>query len=68
MATVLLSRRYGAWTTWCVGVRNELPFTAHAWVEAEGELVGEAGDMDTFSRLIVVGGYMNLGGDVSGQQ
>ncbi|WP_378743101.1 lasso peptide biosynthesis B2 protein [Nocardia brasiliensis] len=64
VATTLLGRRYGAWTTWCVGVRTELPFAAHAWVEAEGELVGEAGDMATFSRLIVVGRQTNVGEDV----
>lgn len=65
VATALLSRRYGAWTTWCVGVRTELPFAAHAWVEADGRLVGEAGDMTTFSRLIVVGPHENVGEDVS---
>lgn len=65
VATTLLSRRYGAWTTWCVGVRTELPFAAHAWVEADGKLVGEAGDMTTFSRLIVVGRHVNVGDDVS---
>ncbi|MFB8278945.1 lasso peptide biosynthesis B2 protein [Nocardia colli] len=64
VATTLLSRRYGAWTTWCVGVRTELPFAAHAWVEADGKLVGEAGDMGTFSRLIVVGQQTNGGGHV----
>lgn len=68
VATVLLSRRYGAWTTWCVGVRNELPFAAHAWVEAEGRLVGEAGDMNTFSRLVVVGSHANVGEDIRGQR
>ncbi|WP_227982046.1 lasso peptide biosynthesis B2 protein [Nocardia spumae] len=68
MGTTLLSRRYGAWTTWCVGVRTELPFAAHAWVEAEGRLVGEAGSMSTFSRLIVVGPQTNVGGDVDRQQ
>ncbi|MGW4771293.1 lasso peptide biosynthesis B2 protein [Nocardia sp. NPDC004278] len=61
VATTLLSRRYGAWTTWCVGVRTELPFAAHAWVEADGKLVGEAGDMTTFSRLIVVGRHAKSG-------
>lgn len=65
VATALLSRRYGAWTTWCVGVRTELPFAAHAWVEADGRLVGEAGNMATFSRLIVVGPHENVGEDVS---
>lgn len=55
VATVLIGRRFGAWPTWCVGVRTELPFAAHAWVEAEGRLVGEPGDMTTYSRLVVVG-------------
>ncbi|WP_425301739.1 lasso peptide biosynthesis B2 protein [Nocardia wallacei] len=64
VATTLLGRRYGAWTTWCVGVRTELPFAAHAWVEADGRLVGEAGDMATFSRLIVVGRHADEGEDV----
>lgn len=65
VATALLGRRYGAWTTWCVGVRTELPFAAHAWVEADGKLVGEPGDMATFSRLIVVGQHANVGEDVN---
>ncbi|WP_280458905.1 lasso peptide biosynthesis B2 protein [Nocardia carnea] len=68
VATTLLGRRYGAWTTWCVGVRTELPFAAHAWVEAEGKLVGEPGDMDTFSRLIEVGPDTDGGEDVSGRR
>ncbi|MFD6392229.1 lasso peptide biosynthesis B2 protein [Nocardia sp. NPDC060259] len=68
VATTLLGRRYGAWPTWCVGVRTELPFAAHAWVEAEGKLVGEPGDMATFSRLIVVGPQANVGEDVNGQR
>ncbi|MFJ6053691.1 lasso peptide biosynthesis B2 protein [Streptomyces sp. NPDC092307] len=40
LATTLLCRLLGTWPTWCVGVRTA-PFTAHAWVEADGRPVGE---------------------------
>src|SRR5829696_3064753 len=36
LATVLLCRLEGRWTTWCVGARRIPPFGAHAWVEADG--------------------------------
>ncbi|WP_308108955.1 lasso peptide biosynthesis B2 protein [Streptomyces antimicrobicus] len=54
VAVVLLCRSRGLWPTWCVGVRVAPPFTAHAWVEAEGELVGEPGRYDSWARLITV--------------
>jgi hypothetical protein len=41
LATALLCRLGGTWPTWCVGVRTLPPFGAHAWVEADGRLVGE---------------------------
>lgn len=41
LATVLLTRLDGGWATWCVGARRMPPFAAHAWVEAEGRMVGE---------------------------
>jgi Transglutaminase-like superfamily len=41
LATVLLCRLRGQWPTWCVGARRLPPFGAHAWVEAEGCMVGE---------------------------
>ncbi|WP_116213528.1 lasso peptide biosynthesis B2 protein [Streptomyces olivoreticuli] len=40
VATALLCRLRGVWPDWCTGVRTA-PFRAHAWVEAEGEPVGE---------------------------
>ncbi|MET9213818.1 MULTISPECIES: lasso peptide biosynthesis protein [unclassified Nocardia] len=43
---------------------QELPFAAHAWVEADGELVGEPGGMDTYRRLIVVGRQGDVSDDV----
>jgi hypothetical protein len=41
LATVLLCRLRGRWATWCVGSRRLPPFAAHAWVEADGVMVGE---------------------------
>jgi hypothetical protein len=55
VSVALLCRSRGVWPTWCVGVRTAPPFTAHAWVEAEGELVGEPGRHDSWARLITVG-------------
>ncbi|GHF41788.1 lasso peptide biosynthesis B2 protein [Streptomyces morookaense] len=40
LATALLCRLGGTWPTWCTGVRTA-PFRAHAWVEADGQPVGE---------------------------
>lgn len=40
VATALLCRMRGSWPDWCTGVALE-PFRAHAWVEAEGNGVGE---------------------------
>ncbi|MGK5629329.1 lasso peptide biosynthesis B2 protein [Streptomyces sp. URMC 123] len=54
LATVLLCRWYGQWPTWCVGVRSRPPFAAHAWVEAEGVLVGEGAPADYFQRFFTV--------------
>ncbi|MBT2511226.1 lasso peptide biosynthesis B2 protein [Streptomyces sp. ISL-98] len=54
LATVLLCRCYGQWPTWCVGVRSRPPFAAHAWVEAEGVLVGEGTPADYFQRFLTV--------------
>ncbi|KNB52224.1 lasso peptide biosynthesis B2 protein [Streptomyces caatingaensis] len=54
LATVLLCRWDGRWATWCVGVRTRPPFAAHAWVEADGVLVGEdapAGYFQCFFRV-----------------
>lgn len=54
LATVLLCRMRGQWPTWCVGVRTQPPFAAHAWVEADGVLVGEGAPADYFQRFITV--------------
>jgi hypothetical protein len=54
LATVLLCRLRGQWPVWCVGVRTRPPFAAHAWVEAEGVLVGEDAPADYFQRFFTV--------------
>ncbi|MFD8084081.1 lasso peptide biosynthesis B2 protein [Kitasatospora sp. NPDC059722] len=54
VAVTLLCRARGSWPTWCVGVRTAPPFTAHAWVEAEGRLIGEKGRHDSWARLLTV--------------
>ncbi|MGP3966828.1 lasso peptide biosynthesis B2 protein [Streptomyces sp. 6N223] len=55
LAAALMCRLWGTWPTWCTGVRALPPFAAHAWIEADGHLVGE-GDVphDYFRRLITV--------------
>jgi hypothetical protein len=40
IATALLCRLGGVWPTWCTGVRTA-PFAAHAWIEVDGQPVGE---------------------------
>ncbi|MEV5887219.1 lasso peptide biosynthesis B2 protein [Streptomyces sp. NPDC052020] len=53
LATALLCRLRGIWPTWCTGVRTP-PFTAHAWVEADGRPVGEPADTPTYRRIVTV--------------
>ena len=54
LATVLLCRLRGHWPTWCVGSRRLPPFGAHAWVEADGVMVGEEYPPDYFRTLFTV--------------
>ena len=54
LATVLLCRLGGQWPTWCVGARRLPPFGAHAWVEADGVMVGEDYPPDYFRTLFRV--------------
>jgi hypothetical protein len=53
VATVLLCRLGGTWPTWCVGVRSE-PFSAHAWVEADGRPVREVFPGGPYHLLMTV--------------
>lgn len=60
IGTALLCRSAGVWPTWCVGVRTEPPFGAHAWLEAEGQMVAELGSMASYRRLITVAGRVRV--------
>ncbi|MEV0678696.1 lasso peptide biosynthesis B2 protein [Actinosynnema sp. NPDC050436] len=53
IATALVCRARGAWPTWRVGARTS-PFSAHAWVEAEGSAVDEGEQVLAFVPLITV--------------
>ncbi|MBL1068047.1 lasso peptide biosynthesis B2 protein [Streptomyces sp. 7-21] len=53
LAAALLCRLRGTWPTWCTGVRTP-PFSAHAWIEAEGSPVGEPRGIARFTPLIRV--------------
>lgn len=54
LGAALLCRLRGTWPTWCTGVRVVPPFTAHAWIEAEGRAVGEGLPDGYFARLVAV--------------
>jgi hypothetical protein len=53
LAITLLCRIRGVWPTWCTGVRTA-PFVAHAWVEADGQPVGEPQGRGYYRPLIVI--------------
>ncbi|WP_030147293.1 MULTISPECIES: lasso peptide biosynthesis B2 protein [unclassified Streptomyces] len=55
LGAALLCRLGGTWPTWCTGVRVVPPFTAHAWIEAEGRPVGEGAPEGYFARLVTIG-------------
>lgn len=55
ISVVLLSRLRGRWPDWCVGVLAVPPFTAHAWVEVDGEIVDEPMRRSDFRTFFTVG-------------
>ncbi|MEU2059596.1 lasso peptide biosynthesis B2 protein [Streptomyces sp. NPDC013455] len=55
LGAALLCRLGGSWPTWCAGASVVPPFSAHAWVEAEGHPVGEDLPAGYFVPLITVG-------------
>lgn len=59
LATTLLCRVRGTWPTWCVGVRRMAPFDAHAWVEVDGEMLGEPYPAGYFAPLVTVSPAMS---------
>ncbi len=54
LATILLCRLRGRWSTWCVGVRQVAPFGAHAWVQAGDTAVDENYPPGYFRTLFTV--------------
>ncbi|WP_018499962.1 lasso peptide biosynthesis B2 protein [Parafrankia discariae] len=54
VATALLCRVSGRWPTWRTGVRVAGSFAAHAWVEADGLMVGESVPPETYRPMITV--------------
>ncbi len=53
IATALLCRLRGVWPTWCTGVRTD-PFAAHAWVEVDGQPVGEPHPKGHYAPLLTI--------------
>lgn len=54
LATALLCRSHGCWSTWCLGARRLAPFYAHAWVEVDGVMIGEDYPADYFRTFFTV--------------
>lgn len=54
LAVFLLVRMDGGYVSWCVGIRTQPPFMAHAWVEAEGIGVEERLEPKYFKVLVKV--------------
>jgi hypothetical protein len=54
IAVALLCRAQGTWPTWCTGVRTS-PFSAHAWVEVDGQPIGEPLPAGHYRTLLTVG-------------
>ncbi|WP_174501725.1 lasso peptide biosynthesis B2 protein [Streptacidiphilus neutrinimicus] len=54
IAAALLCRLRGSWPTWCTGVRTH-PFAAHAWIQVDGEPIGEPHPAGFFRPLLSVG-------------
>ncbi|WP_198671342.1 lasso peptide biosynthesis B2 protein [Desertihabitans aurantiacus] len=54
LATALLCRSRGLWPEWCVGVLSAPPFTAHAWLEAEGRIVDEPMSSADFAKFFTI--------------
>lgn len=53
VAAVLYCRARGSWPTWCTGVRTN-PFAAHAWIQVEGQPIGEPYSAGYYRPLITI--------------
>lgn len=60
IAAALLARLRGNWPDWVSGV-SLMPFAAHAWIEVEGQAVGESMRLDAFHKNIVVSRTLRTG-------
>ncbi|GCD47418.1 hypothetical protein GKJPGBOP_07184 [Streptomyces paromomycinus] len=56
----LLCRARGTWPTWRTGVRTH-PFSAHAWGEADGQLIGEPYPAGHYRPLLTIGPPLSAG-------
>jgi len=54
ISAAMVCRSRGAWATWCVGVRHQPPFSAHAWLAVNGTPVREPGNENTLCVLLSV--------------
>ncbi|MEK8172034.1 lasso peptide biosynthesis B2 protein [Streptomyces sp. M19] len=54
IAVALLCRAWGSWPTWCTGCAPTLH--PHAWIEAEGRLIGEPHPPGHYRPLFTVPG------------
>ncbi|MFI5657696.1 lasso peptide biosynthesis B2 protein [Streptomyces sp. NPDC051684] len=54
LAVALLCRLTGTWPTWHAGVRATPPFAPHAWVTAQGRMVGERASQQDYRPLMSV--------------
>jgi Transglutaminase-like superfamily len=53
IAAALYCRARGSWPIWCTGVRTR-PFVAHAWIEVEGQPIGELYPAGYYRPLLTV--------------
>jgi hypothetical protein len=53
IAAALYCRSRGRWPTWCTGVRTT-PFVAHAWIEVDGQAIGELYPAGYYRPVITV--------------
>lgn len=53
IAVFLLCRMSGTTPDWCTGFLNR-PFLAHAWVEVDGEPVGETAEIADYTTILAI--------------